>query len=259
MADEDTLDSVDAPTNLPPTTEEDIEDFYDIAAQRLYEYESYEELDRDQRTDIRNFTTQFFQFANGIDGLTRTLEAEGFYGLPPETQAFIRRLIGPNTQDMESTDYWVLEYTRILHYGDAWLSVASNSQRYVELRGLKINSFLEQAHAEMLAGEEADSPQTTDPTDLLAIQLATFGDFEPNLKYLEIKRKFQEEMLDRPGKFRQDSAPASVAPWQMRIGGSTFLVPPLNISVTQEFHTTSLTGGAIRQATSPKIRTSLSL
>lgn len=52
---------------------------------------------------------------------------------------------------------------------------------------------------------------------------------------------------------RPDSDPPNpVQSWQCRIGASNFFVPPLNIDVSQNFQTGSLTGAAIRQMSSPK-------
>lgn len=50
---------------------------------------------------------------------------------------------------------------------------------------------------------------------------------------------------------RGDTPPPSVHPWECRIGLSRFLVPPTNISVSQEFRAGSI-GGSLRQQGSPK-------
>lgn len=62
----------------------------------------------------------------------------------------------------------------------------------------------------------------------------------------KIKKAFDTE-FNRP-----DTMPAATMPWEMRIGGSKFFVPPIDVKVSQHFKTGSLSGGAIRQPTSPK-------
>lgn len=51
---------------------------------------------------------------------------------------------------------------------------------------------------------------------------------------------------------RPNTEPQAVQPWEMRIGGSKFFVPPIDVKVSQFFKSGSLSGGAIRQPTSPK-------
>lgn len=51
---------------------------------------------------------------------------------------------------------------------------------------------------------------------------------------------------------RPDTEPASINPWELRLGGSRFFVPPISISVNQAFKAGGLTGSALRQQTSPK-------
>lgn len=79
------------------------------------------------------------------------------------------------------------------------------------------------------------------------------GGLEPAFEYLQLSLK--DVMLRNMGKFRDDTIPASVAPWQCRIGASTFFVPPTSISVSQMFKAGSFAGAAIRQPNSPKFNT----
>lgn len=51
---------------------------------------------------------------------------------------------------------------------------------------------------------------------------------------------------------REDVPPEVVQPWECRIGGCLFFIPPINIDVQQRYKTGSLTGGALRQPSSPK-------
>lgn len=253
MADEDNItEPVPIDDTAVPTSADMYDNFYDLVSQRIFHYDSYEEMSNWERDYTRSFTTSFFQMANGVDGLNRTLEREGFDALPPQIKTLIRSITegGVNPQ---GADAFIQDYVRMMHdLGPEHFEY--HSVRYIELRGYKINSFVERAIASMVAQAEGDDldQRWADEPDLLALHLSDFGNFTPNIQYLEMKKKFQEALLDRPGKFRDDTAPAAIAPWQMRIGGSTFLVPPLSVSVSQEFHTTSLTGGAIRQQNSPK-------
>jgi hypothetical protein len=57
------------------------------------------------------------------------------------------------------------------------------------------------------------------------------------------------------GHSRPDTTPASVLPWELRLGAARFSVPPINIDVSQGYHTGSLTGGVLRAKTSPKFNT----
>ena len=67
-----------------------------------------------------------------------------------------------------------------------------------------------------------------------------------------------EDTQEKIGKFfqkefvRPDNGPATTFPWEMRIGAARFFVPPVDVKVSQHFGVGSLSGGALRQATSPK-------
>lgn len=65
----------------------------------------------------------------------------------------------------------------------------------------------------------------------------------------EIHKAFQATFNDR---IRGNVTPDPVMPWECRIGSSRFVVPPININVSQDFRTGSLTGAALRQPNSPK-------
>ena len=61
-----------------------------------------------------------------------------------------------------------------------------------------------------------------------------------------------DDMLQFVKDREDDPAPEPVNPWEMRIGAARFIVPPINIQVSQSFKSGSLTGGALRQQNSPK-------
>lgn len=54
---------------------------------------------------------------------------------------------------------------------------------------------------------------------------------------------------------REETPPPNTRPYQMRLGGSRFYVPPINIEVGTTFRSGGLTGSAIRQVSSPKFNT----
>jgi len=60
------------------------------------------------------------------------------------------------------------------------------------------------------------------------------------------------------GKSRDNEKPEPIMPWEMRIGGSRFVVPPININVYQTFKAGSLSGGALRSNSSPKFNSGYS-
>lgn len=54
------------------------------------------------------------------------------------------------------------------------------------------------------------------------------------------------------GEERDNTPPEAIQPWECRIGGSRFYIPPINISVSSVFKSGNLTGAAIRQQSAPK-------
>ncbi len=51
---------------------------------------------------------------------------------------------------------------------------------------------------------------------------------------------------------RENTPPPPINSWECRIGGSKFLVPPTNVTVSNNYKTSSMTGGVIRQQTTAK-------
>lgn len=93
--------------------------------------------------------------------------------------------------------------------------------------------------------------KNTDPYNYIVEQLNVIGEnLEPAFEHLNTS--LDDVMLRSWGKFRDDNPPNAVAPWQCRIGASTFYVPPTSINVSQSFKAGSFSGAAIRQPNSPK-------
>lgn len=88
--------------------------------------------------------------------------------------------------------------------------------------------------------------------DALRASFAAFGEeFEPAFDFTNTHERVEAAFGDS----REDTPPESVSPWECRIGGSKFFIPPLNIEVSQTSKAGSLSGAALRQQTSPKFHT----
>jgi len=93
-----------------------------------------------------------------------------------------------------------------------------------------------------------------DPTTLFANSFMSVFSEKPLQMALFYKENTQRRISEAFAQQfqRPNNDPQPVQPWEMRIGGSKFFVPPIDVKVSQFFKTGSLTGGAIRQASSPK-------
>lgn len=83
----------------------------------------------------------------------------------------------------------------------------------------------------------------------LKAQFAAFGDYDPALEYDSTGKVVAGFLRDNS---RPDVAPAAINPWECRIGGSKFYVPPISVKVSQAFDAGSLNIGSLRQKSSPK-------
>lgn len=93
-----------------------------------------------------------------------------------------------------------------------------------------------------------------DPTQLFVNSFMSVFSKQPLQMALFYKENTQRKISEAFAQQfqRPNNDPQPVQPWEMRIGGSKFFVPPIDVKVSQFFKSGSLTGGAIRQATSPK-------
>lgn len=99
----------------------------------------------------------------------------------------------------------------------------------------------------------ADSGQNLDRDEMIQRveheTFAAFGEnFEPAYSYATTHERVQRIL----GSSRRDNPPEAINPWECRIGGSKFFIPPININVSSVFKSGSMTGAAIRQQSAPK-------
>lgn len=107
---------------------------------------------------------------------------------------------------------------------------------------------------ETSAEKPTSAPTANSPIDNLASHFAgtnfeKFGTYKSAFNYKSTFKKVLEaagEQFNRP-----DEDPPAVLPWELRLGGAKFMVPPININVSQTFMSGSL-GGALRQPATPK-------
>jgi hypothetical protein len=57
----------------------------------------------------------------------------------------------------------------------------------------------------------------------------------------------EERVKEQFGDGRADEPPDPIEAWELRLGGSKFIVPPVNINVSTSYRAGSLSGGALRQ------------
>jgi len=123
------------------------------------------------------------------------------------------------------------------------------------LKGYRLQYILEEY--KQYKATRASTPPNVDPYDLITdeinAKIAQMGEgFTGYFDYLDTDKKIRNIFLRNNGKFREDTGPALTKPYQCRIGGSTFFVPPTSISVHQGFTAGSLSGGTLRQQNSSK-------
>lgn len=90
------------------------------------------------------------------------------------------------------------------------------------------------------------------PDGALQETFEAFGEeFEPAFGYTDTHERVEAAF----GESRDNVPPEAVNPWECRIGGSKFFIPPLSIEVSQVSKSGSLSGAALRQQSSPKFNT----
>lgn len=104
------------------------------------------------------------------------------------------------------------------------------------------------------------------PDTYAELQLAKAFGFKRDPKteakqYFRLAKNFKsttELVAEAVGPDPDNIPPAYVYPWECRIGGSLFSVPPVNINVSTSFRAGSLSGGALRSTSSPKFNSGYS-
>ena len=114
------------------------------------------------------------------------------------------------------------------------------------------------ASADYSNGSESDSINNFE--DMAKSLLSSFGtnkDGEPVFtaiwetdKFLNTAARIKQALEEFP--FRENIPPKTPDIFHFRLGASNFYVPPVSIDISTHFKTGSLTGGAIRQKSSPK-------
>lgn len=105
------------------------------------------------------------------------------------------------------------------------------------------------------AKEAEDKAKSTKPT--FEEYMKSFSNdpkvsFQQMTDHLETSKRISEWISKHE---RPDTPPEDPRPWEMRIGASKFVVPPVNVQVSQQFGTGSMTGGVLRQQNTPKFNT----
>jgi len=121
---------------------------------------------------------------------------------------------------------------------------------------VSVLSLLSDFSSDGVGGGASDT--VNDPNATLERMLRNFGvdpiTDEPVLKWFFNNSTAQKvkDAITRQSLFRRNVAPESPDIFHLRIGAANFYVPPVSIDVNTMFKTGSLTGGAIRQSSSPK-------
>jgi len=106
-----------------------------------------------------------------------------------------------------------------------------------------------QTHLEVPEGENRSEYILDQIADAFSRGSDSASGFEMAFGYLDTQVRLGEIFNEH---IRENVAPLPVFPWECRIGASRFVVPPLNINVSQQGRAGSLTGGALRQQIAPK-------
>jgi hypothetical protein len=223
--------------------DEENKTFEELVASRLFGAKTFKELTYGEKIKVRAFLVDFYEVAADPEDLITRID---------------ENLLGPN--DFQFLEYLVSHPELITELAQTFI----DSDPILEDLGGKVGTGNEsikegasiqvalQKYIEYKAKKEAEKIAFNEE-DYVETEIKKFGDFKSKLDHIDSHKRIRELLLDRPGeKFREDNTPAAIAPYQCRIGASTFLIPPTNIKVSQVFKTGSLTNGAIRQTNTPK-------
>ena len=135
------------------------------------------------------------------------------------------------------------------------ISLAIIQQYFPNLVTLFFNAVAAAAEYNPVAGSQDDP--LNNPDDLAKSLLRAFGtdkDGNPVFKaawdIMNTGQKIKKALDQFP--FRENIPPKTPDIFHFRLGAANFYVPPISIDVNSQFKTGSLTGGAIRQKSSPK-------
>lgn len=220
-------------------SEDENKDFTDLVAQRFFGASTYDAATADQREEIRMFMSEFYAVADDPESVIENINNGQL--TPQQRQAMDKLVQSPDL---------------ITEFGQYYVDIVNNVATFDDDNEVKkAGAGLQIALTKYIEYVNNQNVQTyfINTDDYIEKVLQSVGpDFHIFLDHLDTNKKIREMTIDRPGKFRNDTAPMAIAPYQCRIGASTFLIPPTNIKVSQVFQTGSLSQGAIRQANTPK-------
>jgi hypothetical protein len=135
------------------------------------------------------------------------------------------------------------------------ITLAIIQQYFPNLVTLFFNSIAAAADYNPSAGSQDDP--LNDPDELAKSLLRAFGSdqngnpiFKAAWDIENTAQKIKKALEQFP--FRESIPPKTPDIFHFRLGAANFYVPPISIDVNSQFKTGSLTGGAIRQKSSPK-------
>ena len=244
---DDVLNVATTASISPEDRQDAYNELYNVLSRR-YGYQTMALAPQDVKSDIRSLAYDFFHLIGNVNTQEENLNLHDNLDYIPQSSIRLARIF---QRDPELLDEMLRIYVQTMKTE----SGRSNYTQAVELRGNKVNAFIK-ALIEKLPREGEDYgtvSQYDSLQDAIAGQLRVVGDdFRPIFEHIDYKENIKDYITNLSGKFRRDSGPSPIARWQCRLGLSTFPIPPTSINVSQEFFTGSLTGGAIRQANSPK-------
>ena len=223
-----------------------------LIATKYFGYSSFSQASKIDRTAIRQWMDNFFAVVSNIPLLIEKIE-EGDFSL----ESAQGRVLLDLYQNRDILDEFVKSYVEVVDFN--WGGRASGDNTESETAGYQLQFLIDKVFADFVK-EQRLIQDKVDPFNYIdeQIKLMSMGDaeFTPYFEHLDSYKRVRDMYLgdgERPGKFRDDQPPAQIAPYQCRIGASTFFVPPTSISVHQAFTSGSLTNGVLRAPNSPKM------
>ncbi len=212
----------------------------DFIALRFYGVATYKDVSSDDKPELRIFLSDFLDVVRDVENVKKNIDSDTL-------TISQRKMLDKLLEDPKIAADFIQDYVQTI---DVKATNVDNDN--VALQGYSLQYLLEYYKAKLEQDEVAKNAKI-DPFNIIDDKLKAMGpEFTGYFDFLDTDKKIREIML-RDGKFREDSGPAITLPYQCRIGGSTFFIPPTSIAVHQGFKTGSLTGGVIRQPNSAKI------
>ena len=225
-----------SPTTPEPSSQQ--APIADLIAQSFLNLESYSGSNSDQKSQIRVILQDFLDVVRDPERVLRNIKNDT---LTPSERKMLERLAA-NSAD---TDTFIQGYVNVVDVDFTGVDNDAN-----KLKGYRLQYLV--ASYQQYKQESDQKRENQDPYDLINEKLSAMGQgFTGYFDFLDTDKKLRNIML-RPGKFREDFGPAQTMPYQCRIGGSTFFIPPTSITVHQGFKSGSLSGGVLRQPNSAK-------